>query len=122
MNNDVHPHCKPMFASGMKTQGKFLVGMIQLSLNQLANPEKFNGTLVKLAEVHNERGVKAVEYGIVGSVMFWTLEQCLGLTVWNEELATAWIKIFSKMLAVMVPIALAHEMKDGSAQNQRVTS
>ena len=50
-----------MFRSGLKSQGKFLVKMITLTL-QLANQEeKFIETMVKLAEVHNARGVKAIE-------------------------------------------------------------
>ncbi len=50
-----------LFKSGMRSQGKFLVQMISLSLSELADPAKFDKTLTKLAEVHYERGVKAVE-------------------------------------------------------------
>lgn len=50
-----------MFKSGMKTQGKFLVKMITMLVKDIDDPKKFNDTLVKLAETHNQRGVKSIE-------------------------------------------------------------
>ena len=52
---------KPMFKAGLKSQGKFLVKMISMSLTILLDKEKFVETMTKLAEVHNNRGVKAIE-------------------------------------------------------------
>lgn len=57
---DVHPMARSMFRD-MKSQGTFLVKMISLSLSEMADVGKYERTLQKLAEVHNERGVKAVE-------------------------------------------------------------
>lgn len=57
---DVHPMARNLFRD-MKSQGKFLVKMISLSLSEVADADKFARTLEKLAEIHNERGVKAVE-------------------------------------------------------------
>ncbi len=58
---DIHPMARALFKNGMKSQGKFLVQMISLALSELDDKPKFERTLVKLAEVHNYRGVKAVE-------------------------------------------------------------
>lgn len=55
---------------GMKSQGKFLVKMISLSISLLDDEEKFNDTITKLTEVHNDRGVKAVEYGKINGDIF----------------------------------------------------
>lgn len=57
---DVHPLSRPLFRD-LTSQGKFLVKMITLSLTELSDPGKFESILVRLAEVHNHRGVKAVE-------------------------------------------------------------
>lgn len=57
---DVHPLSRPLFRD-LTSQGKFLVKMITLSLSELTDPSKFENILVRLAEVHNHRGVKAVE-------------------------------------------------------------
>ena len=58
---DVHPMCRPMFKSGLKSQGKFLVKMISMAVSLINEPVKFQQTLIKLTETHNERGVKAIE-------------------------------------------------------------
>ena len=60
---DVHPVCRPLFVRGTTSQGKFLVKMIGLALSELEHddPLIFEKTLHHLANVHFERGVKAVE-------------------------------------------------------------
>lgn len=58
---DVHPMCRPMFKSGLKSQGKFLVKMISMAVSLIDDNVKFTQTLVKLTETHNVRGVKAIE-------------------------------------------------------------
>jgi len=116
---DVHPSAKPMFSSGMKSQGKFLVNMMTMTLNVISNPTQLIATMTDLADRHNARGVKAVEYGIVGEVLFWTLRQCLGPD-YDTPTHRAWVRIFCKMLEVLVPLAVAFEMSDGSAQVSRL--
>lgn len=118
---DIHPECKPMFRSGLKSQGKFLVKMITMTL-QLANQdEQFTEVMTKLAQVHNARGVKAIEYGIVGEVLFYSLKACLG-PEYDHPTHKAWVKIFSQMLMAIVPVAVTFEMKCGQAQTERLRS
>lgn len=57
---DIHPLAKELFRD-KNTQGKFLVKMISLAMSEDEDRSKYELTLVKLAEVHNDRGVKAVE-------------------------------------------------------------
>jgi hypothetical protein len=52
---------KPMFSAELKVQGKFLVRMMSLTLSTADQDDKFEETMVRLAEVHNDRGVKAIE-------------------------------------------------------------
>lgn len=117
---DVHPLCKPMFQGGLKSRGKFLVKMIGLAVSILDEPAKFEETLIKLGDAHNKRGVKAIEYGIIGEVLFWSLDHVLGAEVHDSHTSHAWVKIFSKMLAVIVPVALAYELTNGEAQIDRL--
>jgi len=116
---DVHPTCRSMFTGGLKTQGKFLVKLLSLALSLLNDTSKFNETLIKLAEAHCIRGVKAIEYGIVGEVLFYTLKTVLGDT-YSEDVHLAWVKVFSRMLKVMVPVAVAYEMKIGAEKNENI--
>lgn len=128
---DIHPNCRPLFKNGMKAQGRFLVKMITLSLSEFEDPERFDRTLVKLAEVHYERGVRACECqflsslniflwlnsllffidGIVGEVLLWSLRNALGPTIYTLAMHRIWVKIYSRMLTTILPIALALEMK-----------
>ena len=58
---------------------------------------------------HCERGVKAIEYGVVGDVLFWCIKTCVGNAAFTKQVEVAWVKIYSKMLQVIVPVAVAHE-------------
>ena len=117
---DVHPMCKSMFKSGMKAQGKALVKIVTLSLSMFHDDDKFDAVLSKLAVVHNERGVKAVEYGIMGESLIWALTQVLGPEVMNPFATRAWIRVFCRMIKVIIPLAVAHEMSGGTAQKERM--
>lgn len=57
---DIYPGAKELFMN-TRSNGKFLVKMISLSLSEFDDPEKFEATLIKLAHLHNEKGIKALE-------------------------------------------------------------
>jgi hypothetical protein len=80
---------------------------------------KFTERLKGLAESHCRMGVKSSEYAYIGDVMFWTLKTCLG-PAYDGKTHTAWVKIFSKMLKIIVPISISYELKNNTAQRQRV--
>lgn len=98
---DVHPLAKDLFKD-MNSQGKFLVKMISLALSEHEDPEKFQNTLVKLAEIHNDRGIKAVECKPLAQTntsgdslishlqMEWSAKCCSGLYVrsWVQRIMT----------------------------------
>lgn len=118
---DVHPLCKPLFKSGLQTQGRFLIQMISTTLGQLRNPSEFKNTMRTLTIRHSERGVKAIEYGVVGDVLFYTIKKCVGSTVFTGDVLDAWIRIYSAMLQEIVPLAVHFERKglhQGSVQRQ----
>lgn len=53
--------------------------------------------------------------------MFFTLQRVLGDGMYNNAMRMAWIRIFSRMLTIMVPIAVAFEIKTGgAAQKTRI--
>jgi hypothetical protein len=74
--------------------------------------------------VHNIRGVKSGEYGIMGEVLFWALRKCLG-EIFNTAAHLVWVKILSTMLRHMVPVAVAYELKtkgvNQKARLQKIT-
>lgn len=107
---DIHPMCKNLFTS-LQIQGRFLVKMIALCLSMNDDPLNFARALYKLTEVHNVRGIKSGELGIMGEVLFWTLRKCLGDVEFDDSANLVWIKILSCMLKHMVPVAVAYELK-----------
>lgn len=115
---DIHPFSKKMFKDP-STQGKFLVSLFSFVFTVMDDEDKFNVRLMDLADSHCKRGVKSSEYAIIGEVMFWTLKRCLG-PGYDSKTHTAWVKIFSKMLKVIVPISITHELENNEAQVERV--
>jgi hemoglobin-like flavoprotein len=108
---DVHPLCKPLFSSGLQSQGKFLVKMISITLSQLGDKEAFSTTMAALTVRHCEKGVKAIEYGVVGDVLFFVIKACVGPAAFTPEIELAWIKVYSQMLQNIVPLAVTYERK-----------
>lgn len=132
---DVHPVSRDLFKN-MTGQGQFLKRLVALAFSEKADPQKFQLALIRLAEVHNQRGVKAVECkffeyesflfvlylfsdGIVGEVLFWALRRSIGLAHFTMEMHVAWVKLYCRMLKVMVPLAVAFELENGEKQQQR---
>jgi hypothetical protein len=73
---ELHPASRGLFTKGIKCQGTFLVQMISLALSEFNNAVKIRNTLIKLADVHNERGVKAIECEFIFKILFY-LKGCI---------------------------------------------
>ena len=76
--------------------------------------------MVELAETHCQMGIRTIEYGIVGEVLFWTLHRLLGSQAYNREVEIAWTRIFSSMLRIIVPIAVTFERDQGRSNRASV--
>jgi len=110
--------CRTLFKSPRK-QGIFLTALFSFIFSTFEDPKRLRDRLVELAESHCKKGVKACEYGVIGEVMFWTLSQVLGRE-YSSDIHTAWMKIFSTMLRVIVPISINYELQSNAAQIKRL--
>ena len=54
--------------------------------------------------------------GIVGEVLFWVLKRCVGARVYSQSVHVAWVKIYSRMLRTIVPVAISYELKGGKSK------
>ena len=124
----------------VRAQGTFLTSLFTFVFTVLDNEEQFHARLIELAESHCRRGVKSCEYSIMGDVMFWSLKQCLGKFhssiqiylvfiffllgpgIYTYEVHTSWVKVFSKMLSVIVPISVQNELLSNVAQQERLNA
>ena len=82
----------------------------------LDNKRGYHQKLLQIAQSHCHKGVKAIEYGITGEVMFWTLRRVLGPKVYTDKCEQSWMKIYSDLLRVIIPVAVAHELANNEAQ------
>jgi nitric oxide dioxygenase len=105
---EIHPYARPLFKNDMGRQGRFLMKMISSILAEISDEEQFEATLHRLVVIHNQFGVKAMEYCIVSEVFFYSLRKCLG-AAYNIQLSKAWIRVFSKVLRVIIPKAIRLE-------------
>lgn len=101
------------------SQGKFLTGLFSFIFTVIDQEEQFNERLIQLARSHAAMHVRPVEYAIIGEVLFHTLKKCLGSS-YTQKVHEAWVKLFSKMLSVIVPEALSCEMDTNPRQSQQI--
>ena len=57
-----------MFSQGTATQGGFLVSLFTFIFTVFQDESKFQKRLEALAVSHAKRGIKSIEYGIIGEV------------------------------------------------------
>jgi len=48
--------------------------------------------------------------GIVGEVLFWSLQKVLGQDCFTEEVLHAWVKVYNRLIRTIVPIAVELEL------------
>lgn len=114
---DVHPLSMPLFSEGL---GNCIVGMLSVVLDGVTGDQAvFKKTMEDLAVRHSVRGVRLVEYGIVGDILFWCIRLCIGPDAYTLPVEAAWIKLYSKMLQVVVPAAVAAERVNETRGQQR---
>ena len=105
---DVNPSSRKLFKENASTQARVLQAIISTALSQLHDPTTFGKTMTQLAHVHVKRGVKAVQFGIAGDVLLWSLAHSLR-SVWTDDMRQSWVKLYSGMLKALVPVAIGDE-------------
>eukprot|EP01033_Poteriospumella_lacustris_P017370 gene17370-biopygen7802 len=118
---EVHPIAAPMFSKTSMKQGTLFFRMIAFTIAALDNDAKFDSQFVTLAKSHNRMGIRAVEYGIFGECLFWVLKLTLG-PEYDAMTHMGWVKIFSRVLKAMVPVAIEYEIENKESMKSRVTS
>ena len=52
--------------------------------------------------------------GIVGDVLFWALAQTIGPETFTSQHRDAWVKVYCRMLTVIIPVAVAYQAMDAT--------
>jgi len=50
--------------------------------------------------------------------LFWALRLVVGTELYTDQMHSAWVKVYSRMLRVIVPVAISWELERGSSKVQ----
>jgi hemoglobin-like flavoprotein len=107
---EINPSVKHLFKQNLVIQGKALMNMISAALEVLNNPHQLENALIDLAKRHTGYGVLAVQYGIIGEVLLWSLQNVLREN-FTPQVEYSWFTVYNYILKIMIPAALAEERK-----------
>lgn len=94
------PEVKALFNGDMKSQGRKLMQMIGVAVNNMARLEEIRPALRDLGARHHNYGAQPEHYPIVGAVLVATLAEALG-NDFTEEAKAAWEKTYGAVALAM---------------------
>jgi len=95
--------------------GKLVAGLITTVLKYVDDPENLRHQLANNATIYSHKGVKSDHYSSMGTALFESLELVIGKSnsegpSFDEPTKNAWIKVYSSMLDIMLPVAVQYEI------------
>jgi len=95
------PDVKPLFTADMTEQGRKLMQMIGIAVNNMEHVEKIVPALQALGARHETYGVQNAHYPIVGAALLGTLDTALG-DAFTDEARDAWAKTYGALAELMM--------------------
>lgn len=96
-----YPEVKPLFgARSQEAQGKMLTDMLVAVLDHIEDAEWLVGNLKALGERHEEYGVTAEMYPMVGECLLAALAEVAG-DDWSPQLSNAWTDAYGAIAQLM---------------------
>ena len=95
------PEVRPLFKGDMAEQGKKLMQMIAIAVNNMDRVGEIVPALVELGARHEGYGALPAHYPVVGSVLLDTLGQALG-DDFTPEARAAWTKTYGAIAGAML--------------------
>jgi hemoglobin-like flavoprotein len=118
---DIHPACRCLFRNSIQVQGKALAKIISFLLKDHNDPVLLNQVLLDLAERHvHTYHVKAHEYSILGEVLLHALAKCIGGERFDEATTQAWVRIYSMVIAIVIPFHVKHELHEAHGHGRQL--
>lgn len=107
---DLDPGARALFKRDIEQQGRMLVRMISFSLSSFHEGTNLRQSLEKLAIAHASKGVVWTQYNTMGDALFYSLRKVLA-SEFTQPINDAWIKIYSSMLRIVLPVAVREEKR-----------
>lgn len=98
---EVAPEVKPLFTGDMTAQGRKLMQMIGVAVNNMDRIDEIVPAVIDCGERHDAYGTKPEHYPVVGDVLLETLSTALG-EAFTDEAEQAWAKTYSTIAGLMI--------------------
>lgn len=98
---ELDPSLRPLFQGDLTEQGRKLMRMIGIVVNNLTRLHGVMAAITNLGRKHVEYGVRPQHYDTVAQALLWTLERGLGAH-WNAELKEAWTTAYGTLAGAMI--------------------
>eukprot|EP01041_Mallomonas_annulata_P008037 gene8037-16473_t len=95
----------------LTAQGRLIGGLITSALDSFKARERIKARLERLANAHNQTGIKPIHYCYMGEALLWALELVVG-DPFDNNAKLSWGRLYSYLLNIMLPIAITHELKE----------
>jgi len=97
---ELDPALRPMFKGDMTEQGKKLMQMIGVAVDNLDTLDEIVPAIQEMGVRHLGYGVKNSHYDTVGEALLWTLGQGLG-DAFTPQLKMAWTDVYTLLAGTM---------------------
>lgn len=97
---ELDPALRPMFKGDMTEQGKKLMQMIGVAVDNLDKLDEIVPAIQEMGVRHLGYGVKNSHYDTVGEALLWTLGQGLG-DAFTPQLKMAWTDVYTLLAGTM---------------------
>jgi hemoglobin-like flavoprotein len=103
---DLDPALRPLFKGDMAEQGRKLMQMIGVAVDNLDRLADIAPAVQELGVKHLDYGVRNSHYDTVGAALLWTLDQGLG-EAFTPDVRKAWTDVYTLLANTMKEAATA---------------
>jgi hemoglobin-like flavoprotein len=107
---ELDPSLRALFHNDMKTQGRALMGMLNVAVHGLNRLDTIAPAVEDLGHRHEGYGVATKDYQTVGEALLWTLEKGLGDS-FTPEVKEAWAETYGILATTAIHGAEHHPVK-----------
>ena len=96
-----HPELHPMLCGTLEEQGRTLMNVIALAVDNLDDLDHVTNAVEELGDRYATYGVLEGHYGVVASVLLATLGEALG-DAFTSDVKAAWSEMFLALAGVLI--------------------
>ena len=96
-----HPELQPMFCATIEQQGRTLMNVIALAVDNLDDLDHVTDAVEELGDGYAAYGGLEGHYGVVASVLLATLGEALG-DAFTSDVKAAWSEMFLMLAGVLI--------------------